>query len=458
MKIKRALLFLVLGVLLTAAVPVRAGYRVENGRIYNDANQQIQLRGVNWFGFETPDHVAHGLWARNWRSMITQMRTLGFNAVRLPFCPPTIQSSSVSTVNYSLNSDLQNKNSLEVFDLVVNEFNAQGFYILLDHHRPDCSAISELWYTGSYTEQQWINDLVFVANRYKSLPGFIGVDLKNEPHGAATWGSGNLSTDWNKAAERAAAVVLQNAPNILIFVEGVANTSTCSDNTYGHFWGENLQPLACAPLAIPANRLVLAPHVYGPDVFGMPYFDAANFPANMPAIWEQHFGRFSPNYAMVIGEFGGKYGRGNPRDRVWQNAFVDYLISKNIHSGFYWSWNANSGDTGGILQDDWTNHWQDKVDLLNRLWALPPVSGPVSVGGRVTRSDGRAFSGTRVVLTAPNGAPRFAQTNPNGFYRFANVNVGQTITISAQGKYYRFTPQTFTVNDARSDVNFTALP
>ena len=34
---------------------------------------------------------------------------------------------------------------------------------------------------------------------------------------------------------------------------------------------------------------------------------------------------------------------------------------------FYWSWNPNSGDTGGILQDDWTQIWQDKVDNLDRL-------------------------------------------------------------------------------------------
>ena len=182
---------------------VEAGYTVENGRIYDDSNNAIRLRGVNWFGFELNDHVVHGLWTREWKSMITQMKSLGFNAVRLPFCPATLQSQPVSTVNYSLNPDLQNKNSLEVFDLVINKFNNEGMYVLLDHHRPDCAAISELWYTGNYSEAQWISDLTFVANRYKNLPYFLGVDLKNEPHGAATWGTGNNATDWNKAAERA---------------------------------------------------------------------------------------------------------------------------------------------------------------------------------------------------------------------------------------------------------------
>lgn len=93
----------------------------------------------------------------------------------------------------------------------------------------------------------------------------------------------------------------------------------------------------------------------------------------MPAIWDLHFGRFSPQYAVVIGEFGGKYGHGgNPKDVIWQNKIVDYLIQKNMRSSFYWSWNPNSTDTGGILKDDWQTVWQDKVDLLHRLWNYTP--------------------------------------------------------------------------------------
>lgn len=66
---------------LAVATPALAGFRVQNGRIYDDNNNPVQLRGVNWFGFDTTGHVLHGLWAggRNWRSMILQMKSLGFN-------------------------------------------------------------------------------------------------------------------------------------------------------------------------------------------------------------------------------------------------------------------------------------------------------------------------------------------------------------------------------------------
>src|SRR5262249_44642864 len=39
-----------------------------------------------------------------------------------------------------------------------------------------------------------------------------------------------------------------------------------------------------------------------------------------------------------------------------------------IDSAFYWTWNPNSSDTGGILRDDWNTVREDKVALLRRLW------------------------------------------------------------------------------------------
>ena len=56
---------------------------------------------------------------------------------------------------------------------------------------------------------------------------------------------------------------------------------------------------------------------------------STNFPANMPEIWDKHFG-FVPKltgHAIVVGEFGGFY---TAYDRQWQNAFVDYLVNKGF--------------------------------------------------------------------------------------------------------------------------------
>lgn len=343
-----------------------SSYTVSSNKIYHDG-EEIQLFGVNWFGFETTEYVFHGLWEVPYDEQMDHMQELGFNAVRVPFCPATLQGVEPDAQTWN-NPELTDMNSLEVLDFMLQELNERGLYFVLDHHRPDCESISELWYLDDYSEDDWIGDLVFVAERYAALDYFLGVDLKNEPHDSATWGTGNELTDWNSAAERAADAVLAVNSDILIFVEGIQENDECSSDEYGHWWGGNLEPIACTPLNITADKLVLSPHVYGPDVYGQSYFDDSDFPDNMPTIWDQHFGFvWNEGYTVVPGEFGGQYGEADARDDDWQIAFVDYLIAHETCNFFYWSWNPNSGDTGGILDDDWATVKTGKYNNLRRL-------------------------------------------------------------------------------------------
>src|SRR3989344_1687623 len=357
----------------TVAPVTATGYTTQNGSIYKNGSK-ITLRGINWFGAETGTHVFHGLWARNWKDMVKQMKGLKFNAVRVPICPATLQGVATDSINYNLNPDLERLNSLQVLDKILTDINNQNLHILLDHHRPDCNSISELWYTDNYSEAQWISDLKLIANRYKNLPYFLGIDLKNEPHGKATWGSGNTSTDWNLAAESAGSAVLAANPNLVIFVEGVDTNSNCSSG-YGNFWGENFAPVSCYPIStssIPQNKLVFSPHIYGPDVYWQSYFSDTNFPANMSAIWDKQFGYLAQKgYTIIPGEWGGKYGTngGSSSDVSLQDSLTRYFVARSICSSFYWDWNPNSGDTGGILQDDWQTPWPQKLQLLSNYYS-----------------------------------------------------------------------------------------
>lgn len=350
---------------------IGVNYTANQSKVYKNGTE-IKLKGINFFGFETTDLTLHGLWARNWKSMIQQIKTTGFNAVRLPFCPKALKANPVSTIDYTLNPDLVGLNSLQLFDKVINELNSNQIYILLDHQRPDCLAISEKWYTPTYSENQWINDLRFVAKRYANKEYFFGIDLKNEPHESATWGTGNKLTDWNLAAERAGKAVLSTNPNLLIFVEGVSKNPSCLTLTE-NYWGGNLEPYNCKPINysfIPKNKLVFSPHVYGPDVFLHNYHNSPAFPSNLSGIWDTHFGflHTTKNENVIIGEFGGKYGAGNPKDVQYQDTLVNYMINKKMCNSFYWAWNANSGDTNGILNSDWQTINSSKVSLLNKLY------------------------------------------------------------------------------------------
>lgn len=351
---------------------INSNYTVSGGKVFKNGNQ-ITLKGVNWFGSETGTFVFHGLWSRNYKEMISQIKSLGFNAVRVPVCPATLSGVSPNSIDFSKNSDLLNLNSLQVLDKILNEVNNQGLYILIDHHTPDCNTISDLWYTQNYSENNWISDLKFIASHFSKLQNFIGIDLKNEPHNTATWGTGNITTDWNIAAEKAAKEVLSSNQNLIIFIEGIGENPKCS-STFGHFWGENLEPFKCAPISnsvIPSNKLVLSPHIYGPDVYPQSYFYASNFPNNMASIWETQFGFLTnQNKTLIPGEWGGKYGSGpsGQKDVLFQNELVNYLKQKGICNSFYWSWNPNSGDTGGILMDDWATPNATKLNLLQNFF------------------------------------------------------------------------------------------
>jgi endoglucanase len=91
----------------------------------------------------------------------------------------------------------------------------------------------------------------------------------------------------------------------------------------------------------------------------------------MPDIWDTLFGRLvGQGYTVVVGEFGGHYTTSTTQaqdDKLWQDTFVSYLIGKGTKSSFYWCVNPNSGDTGGVLNDDWETWNTGKLTLLQRL-------------------------------------------------------------------------------------------
>ena len=65
----------------------------------------------------------------------------------------------------------------------------------------------------------------------------------------------------------------------------------------------------------------------------------------------------------LLRQFGGFY---TGADKQWQDAFVDYLISRGFGS-FYFGLNPESVDTGGLLLKDWRTPETLKLKLLARL-------------------------------------------------------------------------------------------
>jgi endoglucanase len=344
----------------------------------------VRLTGVNWFGFETANRVVHGLWSRDYRSMLRQVRDLGFNAVRIPWSNAILEPGSMPNgITFSgadpydgmspMNEPLKGKTSIQALDLVIAAARELGLKVILDNHsrKPDNFIAEGLWYTPDFPESRWIADWKTLAMRYRNQSTVVAFDLHNEPHNPATWG-GPASTDYASAAERAAAAIHSLHPDVIVIVGGVQTYGA-----YSYWWGGNLRGVADRPLQVKRGKLLYSAHDYGPEVFPQTWFSAPDFPRNLVGLWDQTWG-YIPRTGIggvFIGEFGiGHRESFSGRALQWIQALMAYMGPTS--SWTYWSLNPNSGDTGGILADDWVtvNRW--KLDLLTPYQArqFPPGS------------------------------------------------------------------------------------
>ena len=377
-----------------AAAGTGTGYLHTSGnKIVDSTGTTVRLTGINWFGMETDNRTFHGLWSSNpWRSQLDTMAHLGYNTLRLPFSDDALKAGATATgINDFVNPDLVGLSPLQILDKVIEYAGTKGMRVILDRHRPTAAGQTALWYTSAVPESTWISNWQSLARRYAGNTTVIGADLHNEPHAEGTnpaatgacWGCGDTSRDWRLAAERAGNAILSVQPNWLIFVEGVSCPSGGLSNVWDNdpsndedcgWWGGNLSKAGAFPVRLDvANRLVYSPHEYATSVYHQSWFDAPDYPANMPAIWDKYWGYlYKQNIApIMMGEFGTTLQ--SDIDRVWLQRLMEYT---NGMSFTYWSWNPNSGDTGGIANDDWTTINQAKQAILQ-----PYLVAPVATGG-----------------------------------------------------------------------------
>jgi len=192
--------------------------------------------------------------------------------------------------------------------------------------------------------------------------------------------------------------------NWLVAVEGTnwdCSVLSCA-------WGENLEGVRRSGgvtfdlTTYGANRFVWSPHVYGSDVTqNADYSEEA---------WEAHWGYLvdgshaTNEAASVIGEFGTKYDTTNGRH--WLDDLITYLLKIEQRNTFYWCMNPNSGDTGGLLQSDWTTDETEKLAQLERLQPNPSKFEYDAVNGQVcVRFEGDTVTATGSPVTSLTPSP-----------------------------------------------------
>lgn len=424
-------------------------FHTSGNQILDASNQTVKIAGVNWFGFETSNYAPHGLWTRGYKDMMDQMKQLGFNTIRLPFSDQLFDAGSTPNgIDFSKNPDLVGLNGLGIMDKIVDYAGKIGMRIFLDHHRSEAGNSAEangLWYTSAYPESRWISDWQMLATRYANNPAVIGADLHNEPHGQATWGSGNAATDWRLAAEKAGNAILAINPNWLIIVEGIENAKSGS-----YWWGGNLSNSGDFPVRLnQPGRLVYSAHDYPASVYQQTWFSDPNYPNNLPSVWDKNWGYlFRQGTAPVLlGEFGSNLQTAS--DQQWADKMISYLKgdldgngTNDLAPGLqgmswtWWAWNPNSGDTGGILQNDWNTVDTKKLNEVKPIEFQFPATGPVTPGSGnlvfIITLSGPNTQGVTVDYATADGTAVQGKdyTAVSGSLTFAPGETQKTVTVA----------------------------
>lgn len=348
----------------------------EGNQIVDASGNPVKIAAVNWFGMETTNYAPHGLWTENYKVLIDKMVQVGFNTIRLPFSDQLFAvGSTPNGIDFGKNPDLAGLTGQQIMDKIIGYAGEKGMKVFLDHHRSSAGNGPNgngLWYDSNYSEAKMIQNWVQLTQRYAGNSTVIGMDLANEPHGPATWGDGGAN-DWAAAATRIGNAILAANPNLLIMVEGIESYKGQST-----WWGGNLMGVKDHPIELNIdNRVVYSPHDYPSTVYAQRWFSDPTYPNNLPAVWDQYWGYiYKTDIAPVLlGEFGTNLETAS--DRAWLTKLVQYLDESSANGGLsvspdelgpswaYWSWNPNSGDTGGILENDWRTIDTEKVDAID---------------------------------------------------------------------------------------------
>ncbi|BDA42796.1 probable major extracellular endoglucanase [Coccomyxa sp. Obi] len=318
---------------------------------------------------------------------------------------PTSPYSSINTASLAFpsfaapsdgmcNSDLPNDSTLNRYLYVIQYYIQQGFYVLVDYHAaPGDTTVSSGNFISDW-QTLW-TAITALPNFSSQLAGRMFLDLCNEPDGLGLrWEDSNGSPGMTTLYLQVMDALYAIDSNVIFFVEGTGQ------NGIGAAWGDGFvtdgdlisqdglsdpRPFFDGLLSKPyVDQVVLSPHVYGRSVTGGSQTTKEGTP-----LWNRLSASFGSKaltgytssscttgctpkrFPIAIGEFGTTLALAD--DLSWLrdlSSWINNISPANdgqhspVTSFFYWCWNDNSGDTGGLVDDSWLTIEWAKVNFL----------------------------------------------------------------------------------------------
>ena len=314
----------------------------------------FRVKGGSWFGLEGRNEqlndennpngapmelfIGNVFWASSDRTLASdarEIKNLGFNSIRMPVAPQTLDDNDPQGRDPVLKNaeSVRIQGAFTALKEVVKACADAGLYVLLDMHtcsnyvgwragrldarppyadanrdnyeykREDCSCAetnnpSTVTRKQPYDETKWLRDLKTLAGLGKEIgvDNIMGIDIFNEPFDYS-W------DEWCSMIDKAYEAISSVNPNILIFAQGIGGSNGTQDGTPDTYkdtphgnkasnpnWGENLYEAGKKPPKMPKSKLVYSPHCYGPAVCTQPMFADLEAQPECEGLVEDAFG------------------------------------------------------------------------------------------------------------------------------------------------------------------------
>jgi hypothetical protein len=315
-----------------------AGYLHTNGsQIVDQNNNPVRICSVGWGWYGgTP----WGLESFSYKHALQTIVSNGINCVRICTDDAQVLNNSSVCVNISVNPDLAGLKYNQILQAVVNYGASIGLKFVIESHLNENSSRfpsngNGLWYDvggssdatdgngqpGTITSEMFMQIWKTRANLFKGNKAVIGYDIRNEPHyGPATWGNGNVNTDYRMMYERVGNAIQSIDPGPMIVCEGLqaygngAPSGDLRQSTIGN---------AMVTLTVP-NKVVYSVHEYPMEVSKSGLNSGPAYVNYMNNVWGW---LYTKNIAPVwVGECGDNMR--TTAGQEWANTFIAYVNGK----------------------------------------------------------------------------------------------------------------------------------